>query len=166
MENAHPVDVLTSAMIETIRSAARRLTGFSRRQFQAEVATQYCDGSARKAERTFGWGRSAVEKGLCEKRTGLRCADAFRLRGRKKSKAAPRQFGFDDCGSEDSGVQSDSGLSAAVSGMEVSAARMDAMRIEVDPAPTDDSAPKFDGLILSRLGNRMQHALKNRRRKN
>src|SRR5512132_3563296 len=44
-----------------IRSGARRLTGYQRRQFQAEVATELCGGSPRRAERRFGWGRDTVE---------------------------------------------------------------------------------------------------------
>lgn len=76
---------LTNAVRETILSAARKLTGFRRRQFQAEVAEQYFQGSARKAEQVFGWGRAAVETGLNELRTGIRCLDNFSARGRHKS---------------------------------------------------------------------------------
>lgn len=76
---------LTDAVRETIRSAARKLTGFRRRQFQAEVAQQYCQGSARQAERVFGWGRDAVQTGLHELRTGIRCLDHFSGRGRRKT---------------------------------------------------------------------------------
>lgn len=76
---------LTAAVRETIESAARKLTGFRRRQFQAEVARQYCQGSARQAERTFGWGRDAVETGLNELRTGIRCGEDFSGRGRHKT---------------------------------------------------------------------------------
>ena len=76
---------LTDAVRETILSAARKLTGFSRRQFQAEVATQYCQASARQAEHLFGWGRDAVETGLNELRTGIRCLDNFSARGRHKT---------------------------------------------------------------------------------
>ena len=47
-----------------IRSGARRLTGYQRRLFQAEVVTALCGGNARQAERRFGWGRDTVEKGL------------------------------------------------------------------------------------------------------
>ena len=79
------VTELTAAMRETIQSAARKLTGFWRRQFQAEVAEQYCQGSARQAEQLFGWGRDAVETGLNELRTGIRCLDNFSARGRHKS---------------------------------------------------------------------------------
>jgi transposase len=76
---------LTEVVRETILSAARKLTGFQRRQFQAEVAQQYCGGSARQAERNFGWGRDAVLTGLNELRTGIRCLDNFSARGRHKT---------------------------------------------------------------------------------
>jgi hypothetical protein len=70
-----------------IRSGARRLTGYQRRLFQAEVATALCDGSPRLAERRFGWGRDTVEKGLHELRSGLRCREDFAAKGRKRSEA-------------------------------------------------------------------------------
>lgn len=47
-------------------SAAKQLKGRSRRRFIAEVCTTLCDGSPRKAEARFGWGREAVAKGLCD----------------------------------------------------------------------------------------------------
>lgn len=76
---------LTAAVRDTMKSAARKLTGFRRRQFQAEVACRYCQGSARRAERHFGWGRAAVETGLNERRTGIRCLDDYSTRGRRKT---------------------------------------------------------------------------------
>jgi hypothetical protein len=60
-----------------IRSSARRLTGYQRRLFQAEVATELCGGSPRLAERRFGWGRETVEKGRQERRSGMRCRENF-----------------------------------------------------------------------------------------
>jgi hypothetical protein len=72
---------LTDALI---RSGARRLTGFQRRAFQAEVAVELCGGNARLAERRFGWGRETVEKGLHERRTGLRCLEDFVARGKRR----------------------------------------------------------------------------------
>jgi hypothetical protein len=68
---------LTEPVKETIRSAAQKLTGFRRRQFQAEVAIKYCQGHPRRAEEVFGWGRDAVNTGLNELRTGIRCVDNF-----------------------------------------------------------------------------------------
>ena len=79
------VTELTESVKETIRSAARRLTGFQRRQFQAEMAIKYCQGNPRRAEHVFGWGRDAVNTGLNELRTGIRCLENYSTRGRRKS---------------------------------------------------------------------------------
>jgi predicted Fe-S protein YdhL (DUF1289 family) len=68
-----------------IRSGAKRLTGYQRRLFQAEVATALCGGCARQAEDRFGWGRQTVEKGLHELQLGLRCLEDFAARGRRRS---------------------------------------------------------------------------------
>lgn len=76
---------LTESVRETIQSAARKLTGFKRRQFQAETAIKYCRGNARRAERGFGWGRDAVDTGLNELRTGIRCVEDYSNRGRHKT---------------------------------------------------------------------------------
>lgn len=76
---------LTDDMRRTILLAATLLTGHKRRRFQAEAANTYCGGSARLAETTFGWGRDAVETGLNEFRSGIRCLDAYELRGRQST---------------------------------------------------------------------------------
>jgi hypothetical protein len=81
-----PLD-LTESLIGSLRSAAQKLTGFRRRQFQAEMALKYCGGSGRRAERVFGWGREAVQTGLGELRTGIRCVDDYSSRGRHKIEA-------------------------------------------------------------------------------
>lgn len=77
--------IVTDDLVESLCSAAKKLTGFERRQFQAEMATKYCGGSARRAEAIFGWCRSAVSTGLNEMRTGIRCVECFSRRGRKKT---------------------------------------------------------------------------------
>jgi hypothetical protein len=66
-----------------IRSAAQRLKGHERRLFQAEVANALCGGSARAAERRFGWGRDTVETGLHEAASGVRCVENFAAKGAK-----------------------------------------------------------------------------------
>jgi hypothetical protein len=68
-----------------LRSGARRLTGHQRRLFQAEVTSELCGGSARLAERRFGWGRDTVGKGLHESHRGVRCLENFAARGRQRS---------------------------------------------------------------------------------
>lgn len=76
---------LSDELIASLRSASKKLTGFKRRQFQAEMTTKYCDGSARRAESVFGWSRSCVNTGLNELQTGIRCVDSFSRRGRKRT---------------------------------------------------------------------------------
>jgi Rhodopirellula transposase DDE domain len=78
-----------------ICSAARRLTGYQRRLFVAEVATELCGGSARQAERRFGWGRATVEKGLHESCSGVRCLENFTARGRPRSEEKNPQLAED-----------------------------------------------------------------------
>src|SRR5262245_34349097 len=78
-----------------IRSAARRLTGYQRRLFQAEVATELCGGNARQAERRFGWGRATVATGLHELHSGLRCREDFAARGRQRSEQKDPQLAAD-----------------------------------------------------------------------
>ncbi len=78
-----------------IRSGARRLTGYQRRLFQAEVAATLCGGCARQAERRFGWGRDTVEKGLHEQEHGLRCLEDFAARGRQRSEQKDPQLAID-----------------------------------------------------------------------
>ena len=68
-----------------IKDASRRLTGFDRRSYQADIARKYFSGSARKTERAMGWGRKTVEKGLKETESGIKCIDNFRGRGRKRT---------------------------------------------------------------------------------
>ncbi len=64
---------LTPSQVEDLRLAASKMTGASRRAFQAEMTVKYCEGSARKAERLMGWGRKNVRLGLEEKRSGIIC---------------------------------------------------------------------------------------------
>jgi hypothetical protein len=78
-----------------IRSGARRLTGYQRRLFQAEVVTALCGGNARQAERRFGWGRETVEKGLHERHYGVRCLEGFAARGRQRSEQKDPQLAAD-----------------------------------------------------------------------
>jgi hypothetical protein len=78
-----------------LRSGARRLTGHQRRLFQAEVATELCGGSARLAERRFGWARETVEKGLHESHHGMRCLENFSARGRQRSEDKNPQLAAD-----------------------------------------------------------------------
>ena len=64
---------LTPSQVEDFRLASSKMTGAKRRAFQAQMTLKYCGGSARKAERLFGWRRENVQLGLEEKRSGIIC---------------------------------------------------------------------------------------------
>jgi len=71
--------------IAALRFAAAQMTGAQRRACQAEMTLPYCAGSARQAERVFGWGRETSEGGLAERGTGVTCVGAqSTVRGRKR----------------------------------------------------------------------------------
>ena len=71
--------------IATIKNAAQKLTGAKRRAFQAQVALDYLNGSARRAETIFGWSRRTLILGLHELRTGITCVDNPSARGNRKT---------------------------------------------------------------------------------
>jgi hypothetical protein len=75
--------------------ASRSLTGHRRRLFQAEVTRVLCGGSARRAERRFGWGRANVETGLHERDAGIRCVENFGTRGSRRTEDANPQLAAD-----------------------------------------------------------------------
>jgi len=67
---------LRPSQIVDLRLAASKMTGATRRAFQAEMALKYCGGNPLLAETIFGWGRHTVEVGLAERRTGIMCLGA------------------------------------------------------------------------------------------
>jgi hypothetical protein len=50
----------------TLNDAVKNLTGSKKRTFMDQVAADYFDSSARKAETYLGWGHSAVQLDLHE----------------------------------------------------------------------------------------------------
>jgi Rhodopirellula transposase DDE domain len=76
---------LRPSQIADMRLAASKMTGPTRRAFQAEMALKYCGGNPLLAETIFGWGRHTVEVGLAERRTGVLCLGAqSAFSGRKR----------------------------------------------------------------------------------
>ena len=76
---------LTQSAIEDLRLAATKMNLVERRTFFADMCLKYCQGSARKAERVFGWRRTSIELGLKEKQSGIICLGAQSIcSGRKK----------------------------------------------------------------------------------
>ena len=77
---------LHPTVISSFNSALEKLTGYKKRAYAAELCELYFDSSARKMERYFNVGREMVDLGMHERRTGIRCLDAYELRGAKKKK--------------------------------------------------------------------------------
>jgi Rhodopirellula transposase DDE domain len=76
---------LRPSQIADLRLAASKMTGPTRRAFQAEMTLKYCGGNPLLAETIFGWGRHTVEVGLGERRTGIMCLGAqAAFSGRKR----------------------------------------------------------------------------------
>lgn len=75
-----------------IKKTAKKLTGSQRREFIAEITNELFGGSARKAEREFGWGRATVHKGIRELATGIECLDNYSARGKKKTEEKTPQL--------------------------------------------------------------------------
>jgi hypothetical protein len=73
---------ITGALRDLLMETADSLSGAERRRFMANTLHKLQLGQ-REAARLFGWGRDTLRKAGHELRTGLTCADAFCLRGRK-----------------------------------------------------------------------------------
>lgn len=153
---------LTDDVLRTIQSAAKLLTGYKRRQFQAQMALRYCNGSARQAETTFGWGRAAVETGLNEQRTGIRCLDAYELRGRKKSEDRCPKLSEHIHRLVEPHAQADPKFQTTLAYTRITAR---AVRQALQAVPElKDAVPgrQTVGVILNRLGYRLRRVLKAR----
>ena len=77
---------LSPIIMSSFNSALSKLTGYKEREFAAELCEEYFGGSSRKTERYLNVSRDMVSLGLHERRTGIRCMDAYELRGAKKKK--------------------------------------------------------------------------------
>ena len=74
-------DSLKTLLIETAKS----LKGSARRLFMARTVKELGPGGQQRAARELRWGRMTIRKGLRELASGVRCIDAFNLRGRKRA---------------------------------------------------------------------------------
>ena len=88
-------EVMDGVPDSLVISASKRLFGCERRSYMAEVALEICQGSPRIAERRFGWGRQAVQKGIEERRNGVAEATRPSNRGRRCSEIDNPQLAID-----------------------------------------------------------------------
>jgi hypothetical protein len=76
---------LTAEVKEYLHGIAKTLHGMDRRLFMARTVRVLGPNGQRQAERELGWNRVTIRKGMHELTTGIRCVDAFCLRGRKRA---------------------------------------------------------------------------------
>lgn len=156
------MSALTEDVRHAILSASALLTGYKRRQYQAEMAEKYCHSSARLAETAFGWGRAAVETGLNERRSGIRCLDAYSLRGRKKSEEVCPELEDRIHRLVDPQAQADPKFQTAFAYARITAK---AVREALQTVPgREDRVPcrQTVGEVLNRLGYRLRRVLETR----
>lgn len=154
-------EALTPAVVATIQDAARKLTGAKRRAFQAQVAIDYLEGSARAAERVFGWGRHTVALGLEELRTGIVCADNFSARGNKKTEVKYPKLEQDIRALAEPQSQQDPKFQSPFLYTRITAGAMRQALID-QKGWTDAELPHVNtiGEILNRLGFKLRSVLK------
>ena len=157
---------LTESVKETIRSAAQKLTGFRRREFQAEMALKYCAGKPRLAEAIFGWGREAVHTGLNEQRTGIRCLDAFSARGRHKTETKHPELAQEIHALVEPKSQADPKFQTTLAYTRITAKAVHE-RLAANAAGTERHVPAERTVhdILNRLGYRLRRVRKTKAQK-
>lgn len=75
---------LTASSRKMLIDTGKTLSGAERRLFMARTVRSFGLGGQRIAERELGWSRATIRKGIHELESGIRCEDAFVLRGRKR----------------------------------------------------------------------------------
>ena len=151
----------TEVYEELIRSAARRLKGHARRLFQAEVADTLCHGSARAAERRFGFDRNTVATGQHEAQSGIRCVENFAARARPCAEVKDPQLAQDIRILVEPHTQADPESKSTRRYTNLSAREV-LQALKVTKGYRDDRLPSERSMrdILNRLGYRLQRIQK------
>jgi Rhodopirellula transposase DDE domain len=150
------MDTATEPYDTLIRSGARRLTGFRRRAFIAEVARELCDRNPRQAERRFGWGRDTVAKGLHEAHQGMRCLENFAARGRRRSEDKDPHLAADIRAIVEPHTYADPELKSQRRYTKLSAAEVRDAVIAKGSSPTEWPSERTMRDILNRMNSRLK----------
>jgi hypothetical protein len=141
----------------TIKDAAKKLTGYRKRDFIAKVTEDYFNGSARKAESVMGWKRTSVQTGLHERRTGLICVDNYGARGRYKSEENQTNLEADIKSLVDGQAQADPKMKSTLAYTQVSArAVREALITEKGYQEEELVTRQTIGTVMNRLGYRLK----------
>lgn len=146
-----------------LRRGAERLTGHQRRLFLAEVTLALCGGSARRAERRFGWGRETVTKGLHEYQQGMRCLENFAARGRPRWEDQAPQLAHDLRDLAEPHTQADPELKTARRYTNLSAREaLEQLQAQKGYAKEDLPSERTMRNMLNRMGYRLKRIQKGR----
>lgn len=149
-------DLLSPASVQDIRLAAKKLTGFKRREFQAEMALKYCNGSPRLAETRLGFDRTTVAKALGEKRTGIRCLDNYSQRGRKRTEDINPKFEQAIIAIAEPQSQADPKFQTTLAYTRITAAAVRKALLDDPELAPDVPSRETVGAILNRLNFRIR----------
>ena len=160
------MEELTSQMVETIRSAAKKMTGSERREFEAQVSLDYLCGDPRLTETVFGWSRHTVAKGLQELRSGQIIPDAPRTYRPKTEEARP-QLAQDIMDLVEPDSQTDPKFQGLFKYTRLTAKAVREMLIQRKGYASDDLPHESTiGKMLDRLGYKMRRVQKAKPQKN
>lgn len=152
---------LRPSQIADLRLAASKMTGPTRRAFQAEMTVKYCGGNPLLAETIFGWGRHTVAVGLAERRTGLLCLGAqSAFSGRKRWEDTQPEAAATLSRLAEAHAQQDPTFRTTLAYTRLTAqSALEALRAqgyETDQLP----APSTMAAVLNRLGFRLRKVVK------
>jgi hypothetical protein len=139
---------------DLLRSGARRLAAHQRCLLMAEVAIELCDGSARQAQRRFGWGCQRVEQGRHETRSALRWLEHFAARGRRRSAQQDPQLAADIRAIVEPPTSAEPELKSSRRYTKLSAAEVREALIEKGPPPEGLPSERTLREILNRMNDR------------
>lgn len=141
----------------TIKDAAKKLTGYRKRDFIAKVAEDYFNGSARKAESEMGWKRTSIQTGLHERRTGIICVDNYGARGRQKSEENLPNLESDIRSLVDGQAQADPQMKSTFAYTQVSARAVREALIREKGYQAEKLVTRQTiGVVMNRLGYRLK----------
>ncbi len=132
-----------------------------KREYQAKIALEYFEGSARKAERIMGWGRESVAKGLGEYKSGIKCIDNYKNCGRTRTEDKLPDLRKDIKSLAEPQTQADPALKSALTYTRITAKAMRKALID-EKGYSDHELPCADtiGNILNRMGYNLKRVLK------
>jgi len=149
--------MLTEQVKATFKDAARKLTGQKKREFTAQVALDYFEGSARQTERALGWDRVSIQRGLDSLQTGVAYRDNYRARGRQRVELLLPNLTQDISELVEGEAQADPKFQTSFRYLKVSAQAVRDQLIEAKGySDADLPCRQTIGEVLNRLGYRLR----------